>query len=327
MINPDLSSTQKSVSHSKVTLSQIVFPRDTNELGMVTAGVILKTIDITASLTAVKHCRSNIVTASLDRMDFINPARKWELITTSSRITKTWNTSMELEVIVDAENPYLDEKRRVAKAYLVFVAIDTKTFKPVKVPPLVLSIPDEIKRAEEAEIRKKNRFTEQSKTESREKSLIDSSDLPETIMRTMTPDDANIQHNVFGGIILEMIHQAGEKVAFRHARGPVISVRQDRMSFEQPAYIGEEVKAQAVVTRSWNTSVEVQVDVTARDHKTNERRFIASSYLVFIAQDPEGNPKPIARFKPKTDKQCLRWEEANIRRQMRLLERSSSNSL
>jgi acyl-CoA hydrolase len=131
----------------------------------------------------------------------------------------------------------------------------------------------------------------------------------------MTPDDANIHRNVFGGVILELIHQAGSQAASRHAAGgPVIAVRQDRMSFKQPAYIGEEVRAEAVLTRVWRTSMEVRVDVSALDHKTGDLRHVASSYMVFVAQDTAGRPKPILPVEPQTPRQRQRWSDADVRR-------------
>lgn len=324
MSDIEVQSTPRKVSDSQVTLSQVIFPSETTMLGLAKAGIILKTVDVAASLTASKHCHKRIVTASLDRMDFINPAFRWEMVSTTCRLTKVWRSSMEIEVRVTAENTYTGESRQVAIGYLVFVALDPETFQPVPVPPLQLDTPEERKRAEEAEVRKKSRLEEEAQAKDREQILIHPSDLPEVVTRTMTPDDSNLYQNVFGGVILELIHQAGEKAAFRYAGGPVIAVRQDRMSFEKPAYIGEEVIAQAVITRTWSSSMEIQTDVIARDYKTNEQRRIASSYLVFVAQDPKGCPRPVPPFKSQTDRQRLRWEKAGLRHAVRLSERALS---
>jgi acyl-CoA hydrolase len=311
----------KPVSASLMTLSQVIFPKDTNELGLATAGVILKNVDIAASLTAARHCGRNIVTASLDRMDFIYPARLWEVVSTHCRMTATWKTSMEVQVQVNAENVFTGECRRVALGYLVFVAVDHESHKTCPVPPLTLESPEEKRLGAKAEIRRQERLAERRQTGEKARVLIDDSDFPEQVARTMTTDDANINHNVFGGIILELVHQAGEKAAIRQVNGPMIAVRQDRMNFEQPAYIGEEVRARALVTRVWRTSLEVQVEVTARDYKTGEERLVANSYLVFVGQNPDGTPKPVLPYEPRTEKQRVYWLEAEVRRQVRLRER------
>ncbi len=321
-VDPTVSLPPKSVADSKMMLAQVIFPKDTNKLGLATAGVILKGIDVAASLTAGKHSRKNIVTASLDRMDFLNPARLWELVSTQCRMTQTWHTSMEVAVAVEAENPRNGEKRHIAHAYLVFVALDEQ-FKPTPIPGLRLETEEERQRAQEAELRKANRKLEQAQLGKRHETAIDEQDNPEVMQRMMTPDDSNMHHNVFGGVILEMIHQAGERAAFRYVNGPVIAARQDRMSFEQPALIGEEVQASAVLTRTWKTSMEVQVDVVAGAYRSPNKRRVASSYLVFVAQDANGNPKPVPLFEPQTPKQVQRWEEAGVRRDIRLQEREA----
>ena len=316
----------KTVQDSEMVLAQVIFPKDTNEVGLATAGVILRGIDVAASLTAGKHSGKKVVTASLDRMDFVHPAYLWELVTTRCIMIQAWTSSMEVQVSVMAENTRTGEQRQVALAYLVFVGLDDETFKPTRIPKLTLLTDAEHQRAEAAEQRKQNRLLEQNQLGHRDETQIDDSDQPQQVVRSMTPDDSNIHHNVFGGVILSLIHQAGEKAAFRHVNGPVISVRQDRMSFEKPAYIGEEVRAQAVVTRTWKTSMEVQVDVIAMDYKTQETRKVASSYLVFVGQDPQGHPRPIPGFEPKTEKQHQRWQEAEIRREIRIAERNSLSS-
>lgn len=311
------------VADSQITLSQVIFPRDTNELGLATAGVILKNIDIAASLTAAKHSGKKIVTASLDRMDFINPAKLWELVSTRCIMTQTWKSSMEVAIDVDAENVRTGEKRHVAVGYLVFVALDDNTLKPGPVPPLQIETSAEETTASEAETRRQERMAELALLGERKKTEIESSDHPERVVQVMTEDDSNIHQNVFGGVILELIHQAAQKAASAHAQGPVIAVRQDRMSFEQPAYIGEEVTAMAVVTRAWKTSMEIQVDVVAKNLQTQAQRKVASSYMVFVAQDPEGKPKPVSAVQPKTPKQKHRYLEADVRRSIRLLQRKS----
>ncbi len=313
----------KTVGASRFEKPDFVTPRDTNELGLATAGFIMRNIDMSASVSAAKHSGHKIVTASLDRMNFTHPAKLWDLIITKCRLTKVWTSSMEVEVQVNTENVRTGENHEVAHGYLVFVALDDKTLKPASVPPLKLTTPSEKKRAAEADIRRQNRVLEKAQIGHDHLTRIDPYDYPEVVKRTMTTDDSNINHNVFGGVILDMIHQSAERAAGRQANGPVIAVRQDRMSFEQPAFIGEEVKASAVITRTWNTSMEVQVDVTAKDYKTGEERQVASSYLVFVAQDPlTGLPKTVPPFHPKTPKEKQRWEAAEIRRANRMLEKT-----
>jgi acyl-CoA hydrolase len=311
----------KTPEKSVTRIANVMFPRDANQTGRVKAGVIMKMIDIGASLTSSKHTGKNTVTASLDRMDFINPARIWELVTVESRPVKTWKSSMEIEVVVSTENTRTGQQLFVAKGYLVFVAVDDEVKGVVPIRPIALTEPEDLLKAEESELRKNNRKAEALHVGDLALSQIQPEDNPEKTVRIMTPDESNIYMKVFGGVILELIHDAGEKAAFRYVKGPVIAVRQDRMNFEQPAYIGEEVTASAIVTKSWQTSLEVQVEVFARDYKTGDARRIATSYLVFVAQDEGGNPTKIQAAVSQTKLQKLREQQADIRRGIRLLER------
>lgn len=313
----------KHASASEISLNQVIFPRDTNSLGMATAGVILKMIDIAASLAASRHCGKKIVTASLDRMDFINHAYLWELVTTRCRLTRTWRTSMEVEVSVRADSIRTDEGREVAKGYLVFVALDDETFTPTQTVGLTIESPGEIQLAQEADLRKKSRDAEKALLLDREQTRIQPNEVSTTMTRVMTPDDANIHDRVFGGAILELIHKAAERAATDHTGGPVISVRQDRMAFENSAFIGESVTARAIITRSWKTSMEIQVDVTAGGTAQAPLRTIASSYMVFVAQDSSGKPTAVTAFSPASPLQERRWHEAEVRRSIRMLERHS----
>ena len=149
------------------------------------------------------------------------------------------------------------------------------------------------------------------------------SDKPTVVKRTMTENEANINNKVFGGVILEMTHMAGERAAENHVGSQVIALQQDRMSFEHPAGIGEQVSAKAVVTRVWDKSMEVKVEVEARDPKSKAKRAVASSYYVFIAHDDNGKPKKLPPFKPVTRRQTQRWKDAEIRRTIRLKERQA----
>jgi acyl-CoA hydrolase len=294
-----------------------VYPEYINELGNVHAGHLMKLIDICGVLAPFRHLdrRGTLVTASLDRTNFINPIRRWEIITLESRLTQVWNTSLETEVKVYAWNFRLNETRPVATAYLAFVALDEKQRK-VQVPALTLATPEDIQLAEAAELRKRNRMLE-----GQEVPIIPidpMTEQPVVIEQVMTPNDSNTFNKVFGGVILDLIHQAGNKAArVQTLGGSVTAVRQDRMSFLQPAFIGEVVTARAIVTRTWITSIEVQVEVEATNPTSGLSRKIGHSYLVYVGLDPEGAPFQVPPWVPQTELQKQRAETAVIRRKNR----------
>lgn len=314
------------IADSAVTLSQVVFPKDTNELKHATAGYVLKLIDITGSLAARYHCKANTVTASLDYFNFSNPVEEWDLISASAKLTQVWKSSMEVEVTVTSKHYHTMQEDLIAKGYMVFVTLDGQ-MKPITAPPLVFTNPEEQLLAQTADLRKHNRLLEKQHWGEREKTVIDASENPETISRLMNPNDANVYQNVFGGVILEMAHDTSKKAAKAYAKTHVTSVRQERMSFEQPAIIGEILEARAIVTATWNSSIETQVELYAKANTEDAPyRLIASSFLVFVALDDQGKPVTVPHFEAKTDKQKLRDEQAQIRRQQRLAEKQTAQA-
>ena len=152
----------KTKAQSSITLSQRLLPQDANPAGNVHGGVILKYIDTAAGTVAMRHGRTNAVTASIDRMDFLRPVFVGELVTIKASLNYVGTTSMEVGVRVEAENLLTGEVRYTNSAYLTFVALD-KDGKPTRVLPLVLENDTDQRRWREAEERRKNRISERAR--------------------------------------------------------------------------------------------------------------------------------------------------------------------
>ena len=293
---------------------------DVDEYGFVKAGPVLKLIDVSGSIPALRHLntdgvrKGSVVTASLDRTDFREPIRAWEMIRLDSRITQVWKSSMETQVKVMAEEIYTGKTREVATAHLVFVALDPDR-KKMSFPAYSPKTYEERAMAKAADLRKANR---QAEGKSAPMIPIDASDNPVTISKPTTSLDANGQSNVFGGVVLSVIDEAGSTAAKRQAlSGHVVGVRQDRMSFIAPSFIGETLEAKSVVTKTWGTSMEVQVEVEAVNPNTGTRRKVASSYLVYVKLGANSRPAEVPPFEPATELQKKRAESADLRRQIR----------
>lgn len=152
----------KTSKESCITLSQRVLPQDANPAGNVHGGVILKYIDTAAGTVAMRHARGNVVTASLDRMDFLAPVYVGELVTFKACLNYVGTTSMEVGVRVEAENLFTGDVRYTNSAYLTFVALD-KNGRPTAVAPLILETEDEKRRWREAKDRRKARMAEKAR--------------------------------------------------------------------------------------------------------------------------------------------------------------------
>jgi acyl-CoA hydrolase len=139
----------KTVAETRVTVAQIMQPHDANPAGNVHGGQIMKMIDNAAGVVAMRHARSSVVTASIDRLDFHAPVYVGNLVVLKSSLNYVGRTSMELGVRVEAEDMKSGEVRHTASAYLTFVALD-RDGKPRQVPPLVLETDEDRRRNSEA---------------------------------------------------------------------------------------------------------------------------------------------------------------------------------
>ena len=119
----------------KTTLADLVFPNQTNHLGTLFGGHALAMMDKAASIAAHRYCRTAVVTASIDRTDFLVPVYEGELAEVSAQVVKTGRTSMVVEVELVAENMLTGERRLCTRGTFNMVALDV-TLKPTPVPPL-----------------------------------------------------------------------------------------------------------------------------------------------------------------------------------------------
>ena len=157
---------ERKVKETSLIVSHLVLPADTNPADNVHGGVIMKHIDNTAGIVAHRHARTNVVTASIDRLDFHNPAFVGELLTLKASLNYVGSSSMEIGVRVEAENLLSGEVRQIASAYLTFVSLD-ENHRPKKVPPAAFESDEECRRNQEAMERSKLRKMEKQKERNR----------------------------------------------------------------------------------------------------------------------------------------------------------------
>ncbi|WP_027178581.1 acyl-CoA thioesterase [Maridesulfovibrio bastinii] len=143
----------KKGSESKTLMTYRVLPQDTNPAGNLHGGALMKQIDLVAATAAMRHARQPVVTVSIDRMNFINPAYVGELISLYANVNMVGRTSMEIGVRVEAENLLTGETRHTNSAYLTFVAIGAEG-RPSPVPPLILETGVDHRRNKEAQERR-----------------------------------------------------------------------------------------------------------------------------------------------------------------------------
>lgn len=142
----------KRIEDSRVTLSKLMGPQDTNGYGNVHGGVIMYHADEAGGLASMRHAQAPTVTVALDSMTFMHPVTVGSFVQFNAELTYVGRTSMEVRVEVIRENPFSGERIVSNTAYFVYVALDDQG-KPRSVPPLIYDTDDERQRAEQAQQR------------------------------------------------------------------------------------------------------------------------------------------------------------------------------
>jgi acyl-CoA hydrolase len=141
------------------------------------------------------------------------------------------------------------------------------------------------------------------------------------LIRWMSIQDANSAGFVHGGTVMRMCDEAAGIAAIRHCQRRVVTAGMDRMTFNDPVYVGELLRCQASVNAAWNTSMEVGVRVEAENAVTGEVRHTSTAYLTMVAVDDKGKPSEVPPVEVEGADEERRQREAEVRRRNRLAER------
>lgn len=152
----------RKVSDTAVVMPVRMLPQDANPAGNVHGGVILRQIDLVGGIAATRYARSRVVTASIDRVDFLEPVKVGEVMVLKAQVNYVGSTSMEVGVRVEAEDMLSGETRHAATAYMTFVAMG-EGGKPCALPTLERETPEDQRRFRQAEARRKARREERQR--------------------------------------------------------------------------------------------------------------------------------------------------------------------
>jgi acyl-CoA hydrolase len=143
----------KPVKASALEIARLMMPMDANTQGNVYGGSILRLVDEIAGVVAARHARCNVVTASLDRMDFLSPVYLGNLLILKAAVNFVGHTSMEVGVKIETEDLRSGERTHTGTAYLTFVALD-KNGKPKVIPQVIPQTAAEKERFREGNLRR-----------------------------------------------------------------------------------------------------------------------------------------------------------------------------
>ena len=153
----------KPAEQSVTFMNEIVLPSDSNNLGSAFGGRVMAWIDICAAIVAQRHCRRNVVTASIDEVHFHAPIRAGMVASLEARVTATFSRSLEVSVVVYSEDPRSGVRKHCCSATTTFAALDDQR-KPTAVPPLLLQTETERKQQADADARRAARLKRRRET-------------------------------------------------------------------------------------------------------------------------------------------------------------------
>ena len=133
----------KTIKDSETIMTQLVMPNDTNPLHNLMGGNLMKWMDTVASICAGKHAEAHVVTAAVDHVSFHDAIQVGDVVTLKARVTRAFNTSLEIYVEVFANDIKGHNPKRSNHAYFTFVAIDDESRRPIKVPRVTPLTEDE----------------------------------------------------------------------------------------------------------------------------------------------------------------------------------------
>jgi len=126
----------KKASGSVIIMTELVLPNDTNIFGNLMGGRLMYWMDIASALSAQKHCNAPVVTASVDNISFESPIKLGSVVHIEAKVSRAFNTSMEVHMKVWCEDLKRQVKYKSNEAYYTFVALDADN-KPKPVPQLI----------------------------------------------------------------------------------------------------------------------------------------------------------------------------------------------
>eukprot|EP00124_Ichthyophonus_hoferi_P004646 Ihof_evm1s538 gene=Ihof_evmTU1s538 len=292
------------VSTTRLVNTVLIGPQHTNELGICSGEHVLSWIDVAAGMASSRVARTDCVTASVDAVHILEPCHPGDILIISVMVNRTFRTSMEVGVRVEAETLHTGKKRYCCSAYLTFVALG-ENGKGIPVRQVKPMSPDQQRRYVEAGFRRERRLRDketyifpplalQSATidvhQPFNKSMSMSIVMEETntyMARKVFPQHANSLGVTFGGKIMAWMQEIGYVSASRYGRnGTMVLASVDSLAFHHPTKIGDIVHTAARVTASFKHSVEVYVSVYRASKETGyEVQHCNSGLMTFVALD------------------------------------------
>jgi acyl-CoA hydrolase len=329
-----------SIAQTTVEMVQFVFPEHAGAPGQIHGGRMMQWITQAGTMAAARVARGTVVLGATDDIDFLHPVKIGDIAILRAQVEYVGRSSLEVGVRVWGEDVATGERTVTLNSHLVYVSVGEDAHpRPVgrTIEPRGPAEAEVVETARQRRERRLARFAR--KTVPASSSLSQSGDPsgPDLAgpgdhvttfesVRTVLPEDALFGNMMFSGKMLMDIDEAGGILSMRYCRGFVMTACLDAMDFYSPIFTHEVVTFKAALNYVGTSSMEVGVKVLAERPWAGEVRHACTAFLTYVhleAGGPTGDraawrPQRVPAFGPRTAAEQRRWDEAVVRRELRL---------
>lgn len=311
----DLECRRISAGSSYTEYARLVFPRHANPMGYLYGGHMLHWIIDSGTISLARVLAGEAVLGYIDNVYFLNPVMVGDLLIYRSWVARAGKSSVGIYTEILSAGPRKEGARIVGVAKAIYVSVDGAG-RPVPhricveaSEPWESSLLEYMNRWHESALRAVELF-EKSLKDSRERILR----IQARSVRRVSAEDGMGGSIMYAGRLMLFLDEVAAIVAHNYARSNVVTASVDQMIFSKPIRVGDFIEIGAALTRTWRSSMEIEVSV--RSYTSGEVK--TRSFFTFVKLGEDGRPAPLDPYEPATPEEMEAWEEAEARRRSRM---------
>ena len=312
----------------------MMLPDDTNVMGNVHGGTILKLMEQAGHIVSMRHCnkkeegkedRPPLVTAlaRMNHTDFYQPMHVGEIAHVQAAVTYASKRSIEVTVDVWAENPLTGGQRHTNSARLWYVAV------PANVPQFskelhAQDVPMVTGLGQQEMVAGKERYEEQKRTRELEDRILGNEGIGEatpieaepgtanasatTLVNVVSSSDCLLTGHMMGGVLMKIMDTAGGICSAKHCKSLAVTACMDAVNFHTPILVGELVTTRAKVVFTSKRSLVIEVVCEAEGLRTGSSRVTSTAYFTFVSLDNRMKAQDVPPLKLTTDEERRKYD-------------------
>lgn len=295
---------------------RVVFPRHANPAGFLYGGYMLNWIVDSGVISILKTIGKEAVLGYMDNVYFINPVTIGSMLIYRSWIARAGKSSLDIYTEIISYYRKTNEYKIVAAAKSIYVCVDQNG----RPEPHGLCIDGRESWGKKL-IEYMDKWHEKALA-AIEKAKSSMGEAKGRLLRhhlrtvrRVSSEDTMTSNMMYAGRLMLMLDEAAGIIASQYAGSGVVTASVDQMIFTSPIKVGDVIEVSASLTRTWRTSMEIEVTVKGYEDSDNIK---TRSYFTFVKIDDLGRPEPLKPYEPVTPEEVEAWVEADFRRKSRI---------